>query len=94
MSKEIGSDSEIELPVKLKVHESLFVPLAKWNMLLTGNYRCVQKDEMRPIKDAVHADLELSRSIYDWVGKVSQSIGASEEDLVPFGNMQRLPKGC
>ena len=29
----------IELPVKLKVHESLFVPLSKWNMLMTGKYR-------------------------------------------------------
>src|SRR5688572_3295721 len=31
----------LELPVKLKVHESLFVPLAKWAMLLAGNYRCI-----------------------------------------------------
>jgi len=46
----------IELPVKLKVHESVFVPLAKWAMLLAGNYRCVQRDGMRPIKDAVHSD--------------------------------------
>src|SRR5216684_6581117 len=34
----------IELPVKLKVHDSIFVPLAKWAMLLAGNYRCVLKD--------------------------------------------------
>src|SRR6266566_6399007 len=34
-------DGPIDLPVKLKVHESIFVPLAKWAMLLTGNYRCV-----------------------------------------------------
>ena len=34
----------IELPVKLKVHESVFVPLAKWAMLIAGNYRCVTKD--------------------------------------------------
>jgi hypothetical protein len=26
----------IELPVKLKVHDSVFVPLAKWSMLLAG----------------------------------------------------------
>src|SRR5665213_1182038 len=32
-----GGDT-IELPVKLKVHDSIFVPLAKWSMLLTGNY--------------------------------------------------------
>ena len=49
--------AKIELPVKLKVHDSVFVPLAKWAMLLTGNYRCVQKDAARSIKDAVHSDL-------------------------------------
>ena len=37
-------DGAIELPVKLKVHDSIFVPLAKWAMLLTGNYRCVTQD--------------------------------------------------
>lgn len=77
-------DGEIELPVKLKVHESIFVPLAKWSMLLTGNYRCVQKDEMRSIRDAVHSDLEKSRSVYNWVSSVCESIGASPDDLVPF----------
>ena len=76
--------NKIELPVKLRVHDSLFVPLAKWNMLLTGNYRCVQKNEMQPIKDAVHGDPELSLSVYNFVGEVCQSIGASEEDQVPF----------
>src|SRR5438270_5277813 len=45
----------MELPVKLKVHESVFVPLAKWSMLLAGNYRCVTKDGIRPIKEAVHS---------------------------------------
>src|SRR5262249_54970121 len=47
-------DGTIELPVKLKVHESIFVPLAKWAMLLTGNYRCVQKDTAISIDEAVH----------------------------------------
>ncbi|MFP6749753.1 MAG: hypothetical protein VCD66_19430 [Alphaproteobacteria bacterium] len=86
-------DETIELPVKLKVHESLFVPLAKWNMLLTGNYRCVQKDDMRPIRDAVHGDLELSRSIYGWVGELCLSIGAAEEDLVPFDKYANAAQG-
>ncbi len=89
---DVGGE-EIELPVKLRVHDSLFVPLAKWNMLLTGNYRCVQKDDMRPIKDAVHSDLELSRSIYNWVGEVCQSIGAAKEDLVPFEKYAKAAEG-
>ncbi|MGZ5113746.1 MAG: ketopantoate reductase family protein, partial [Usitatibacter sp.] len=57
----------IELPVKLKVHDSLFVPLAKWAMLLSGNYRCLLDHGVRSIKEAVHADLEASRAVYDWV---------------------------
>src|ERR1051326_6179965 len=43
---------QIELPVKLRVHDSIFVPLAKWAMLLTGNYRCVTKDGAIDIKAA------------------------------------------
>jgi hypothetical protein len=74
----------IELPVKLKVHDSIFVPLAKWAMLIAGNYRCVQKDSVRPIKDAVHSDLAASREMYNWVVKLCVSLGANEADLVPF----------
>ncbi|MBT5265431.1 MAG: hypothetical protein HOL85_11405 [Rhodospirillaceae bacterium] len=83
----------VELPVKLKVHDSIFVPLAKWSMLLTGNYRCVQKDEMRPIKEAVHTDLELSRSIYAWVGGICQTMGAAAGDLVPFEKYANAANG-
>jgi hypothetical protein len=75
---------KIELPVKLKVHESVFVPLAKWSMLLAGNYRCVQKDGMRSIKEAVHTDIEASRSVYEWVVTLCTSLGADRNDLVPF----------
>jgi hypothetical protein len=74
----------VELPVKLKVHDSVFVPLAKWCMLLTGNYRCVQKDGMRAIKEAVHSDLAASRAVYDWVFQLCVKLGAAAEDLVPF----------
>jgi len=75
---------KIELPVKLKVHDSIFVPLAKWAMLLAGNYRCIQRDGIRPIREAVHSDLDTSRSVYDWVVKLCVTLGASEQDLVPF----------
>ena len=75
---------KIELPVKLKVHDSVFVPLAKWSMLLAGNYRCVTKQGIRPIKEAVHSDLNASRAVYNWVGDLCKLLGAKEEDLVPF----------
>ena len=74
----------IELPVKLKVHDSVFVPLAKWPMLLTGNYRCVGATSIRSIREAVHSDLDASRSIYEWVTDVCLALGAREQDLVPF----------
>ncbi len=74
----------LELPVKLKVHDSVFVPLAKWAMLLAGNYRCVQADTVRPIKEAVHGDLAASRAVYEWVVELCVSLGADRGDLVPF----------
>jgi len=75
---------KVELPVKLKVHDSVFVPLAKWAMLLTGNYRCVTKDGPRSIKEAVHTNLDESREVYDWVRELCIKLGAAPEDLVPF----------
>jgi hypothetical protein len=79
----------IELPVKLRVHDSVFVPLAKWSMLLAGNYRCIQKDGMRSIRDAVHADIRASQAVYDWVGRLCMSLGAESKDLVPFEKYAR-----
>ena len=75
---------KIDVPVKLRVHDSIFVPLAKWAMLLAGNYRCVGEDGVRSIKDAVHADLDASRRVYDWVVALCVAMGAAEGDLVPF----------
>ncbi|MBT6278123.1 MAG: hypothetical protein HOI95_28815 [Chromatiales bacterium] len=77
-------EGPIQLPVKLKVHDSVFVPLAKWAMLLTGNYRCIQQGTARSIREAVHTDLEMSRAIYDGVKQLCVEIGAKESDLVPF----------
>lgn len=80
---EHGGES-LELPVKLKVHDSVFVPLAKWAMLLAGNYRCVQAETVRPIQEAVHGDLEATRAVYEWVVGLCVSLGADESDMVPF----------
>ena len=79
-----SGDGAIEIPVKLKVHDSIFVPLAKWPMLMTGNYRCIRPNDMIPIKEAVHGNLEKSREIYDWVSKLCTGLGAESADLVPF----------
>jgi hypothetical protein len=86
-------DGPIEIPVKLKVHDSLFVPLAKWPMLITGNYRCILADRMIPIKEAVHGNLEKSRGVYEWVARLCTGLGADEADLVPFEKYAKAAEG-
>jgi hypothetical protein len=77
-------EGKIELPVKLKTYDSIFVPLAKWAMLLAGNYRCITKDGMRTAQEAVHSDIETSRSVYNFVNDLVVKLGANPNDLVPF----------
>src|SRR5271167_1530545 len=77
-------EGKIELPVKLRVHDSIFVPLAKWSMLLAGNYRCITKDGMRTAQEAVHSNPEESRAVYNFVFDLCVKLGANPADLVPF----------
>jgi hypothetical protein len=79
-----GDGNKIELPVKLRVYDSIFVPLAKWAMLLAGNYRCITKDGMRTAQEAVHSDIETSRSVYNFVNDLCFKLGAAKDDMVPF----------
>src|SRR5262249_54753371 len=69
-------EGRIELPVKLKVHDSIFVPLAKWAMLLAGNYRCITKDGMRTAQEAVHSNIEEARSVYNFVNDLCVNLSA------------------
>lgn len=73
-----------ELPVKLKLHQSLYVPFAKWSMLLTGNYRCVRPGRRRVDPRRRARGPGKSRTIYEWVDELVQKLGASPEDKVPF----------
>jgi hypothetical protein len=86
-------DGAIEIPVKLKVHDSIFVPLAKWPMLIAGNYRCIRRDDMVPIKDAVHANVDKSRAVYDWVWKLCAGLGAEDADMVVFEKYAKAAEG-
>lgn len=83
----------LELPVKVRVHDSLFVPLAKWSMLVTGNYRCVLADDMRSIRDAVHEDLSVSEACYEWVVDLCIKMGGSRDDMVPFEKYAKAATG-
>jgi hypothetical protein len=86
-------EGPIELPVKLKLHQSVFVPLAKWAMLLTGNYRCVTQEGPRPINRSVHDDPEEARSVYEFVLDLCISLGAAPSDLVPFEKYAAAARG-
>src|ERR1700759_2050802 len=79
-----AGDGPVDIPVKLKVHDSIYVPLAKWAMLLTGNYRCVTKDAAININEAVHRDMEASREVYNFVRDLCIRLAAAPDDLVPF----------
>lgn len=84
---------KVDVPVKLKVHESVFVPLAKWAMLMTGNYRCVTRNGPRSIQQAVHSDIDRSRSVYEWVIDLCVALGALREDMVPFEKYAQAANG-
>lgn len=83
----------LEVPVKLKVHDSIYVPLAKWPMLIAGNYRCIRPEQMIAIREAVHGDPEKSRGIYDWVAGLCLQLGAASDDLVPFEKYAQAAQG-
>lgn len=82
-----------DVPVKLRVFDSLFVPFAKWSMLLTGNYRCVLADGARAIRDAVHSDIQQSERIYQRVDEIVRRLGADPEDAVPFAKYASAANG-
>ena len=88
-----AGDGPIEIPVKLKVHDSIFVPLAKWPMLMAGNYRCIRRDEMISIKDAVHMNVDKSREVYEWVWELCTALGARDDDMVPFEKYAKAAEG-
>lgn len=88
-----GGEGPAEIPVKLKVHDSIFVPLAKWPMLIAGNYRCITQEGAIPIRDAVHGDLATSKAVYEWVSQLCLRLGAEREDLVPFDKYAKAAEG-
>jgi len=81
-----------DVPVKLRVFDSLFVPFAKWAMLATGNYRCITPDGPQSIRDSVHSDITKSKEIYDFVNHLVVSLGADKVDMVPFNKYAAAAK--
>lgn len=80
-------------PVQLLAQQSLHVPLAKWPMLIAGNCRCLTRNGIRPIAEAVHADLAASEQLYDAVCKLALALGTRTADLVPFAAYAQAARG-
>ena len=60
-----------DVPVKLRIYDSLFCADGKMEHALTGNYQCVQRNGVRPICDAVHNNIEASAGMYSWVDQLA-----------------------
>ena len=74
-------------PVHMLARRSIFTPLSKWPMLVTGNCRCVQEVAAPiSIKDAVYQNLHESRLLFDAVNFCLRGVGAPRESLVLFKN--------
>ena len=76
------------------MHDSIFVPLAKWPMLIAGNYRCIrpERHDSDPARRCT-ATSTTSREIYDWVASLCAGLGAEDADLVPFEKYAKAAEG-
>jgi hypothetical protein len=48
---------------------------------------------MISIKDAVHANPDQSRQVYDWAEKLCKALGADDADMVPFEKYAKAAEG-
>ena len=72
-------------PVNMLTRSSIFVPLSKWPMLVTGNCRCLCDEEgVISINRAVTQNLDESRLLYDSVNACLETLGCPKAPVVPF----------
>jgi hypothetical protein len=48
------------------------------------SYRCITADGMRTAQEAVHSNIEESKSVYNFVFDLCVKLGTAPSDLVPF----------
>src|SRR6202040_526177 len=53
----------------------------------------IRPDGMISINEAVHANIDKSREIYDWVWKLCTRLGADDADMVPFEKYAKAAEG-
>ena len=54
---------------------------------------CIRQEDMIPIRDAVHGNVDKSREVYDWVSTLCIGLGAGSADLVPFEKYAKAAEG-
>lgn len=96
----IAADTDASCPqgrspsVRIVATSDLYTPLAKWPMLISGNCRCMRVDAAPvSIAEAVHADFDASRAIYNWTADLAHKAGAPRDVLVPFERYADVAKG-
>jgi hypothetical protein len=89
---EVGTELQ-RVPTMLLAQRSLFVPLAKWPMLLTGNCRCFSSGGVRSIGETVQSDLAASAAIYGQVTNLLVAMGADARSLVDFASYAKAAEG-
>lgn len=72
------------LGISLKEYQNPWVSVSKWPMLMTGNYRCLQRGQLFSIADAVKRDLKKSKALYNEVSANMAKLGAPRSALIPF----------
>lgn len=70
--------------VRLRPHPSNHIPLSKWPMLITGNFRCLTDGQPFSIGEAVGRNLRESRVLYEWITEICLVLGADKSIMVPF----------
>ena len=80
---EVNGEKKIELPVKLKVHDWYSCRSPSGPCSSPATYRCVLPVACAPSR-RVPADVEASRTIYNWVVELCVSLGANRDEMAPF----------
>lgn len=86
------NNKKVRIPINLNIYDSVYVPISKWPMLITGNYRCLVTDGIVSIKEAIFKNIEESKRIYNDVIKLCLLIGADEKNLINFDTYLRAAK--
>jgi ketopantoate reductase len=77
-------DEMVHPCVRLRPSTDRFIALAKWPMLITGNFRCLTEGAPVPIRDAVCHDEIESQDLYAWVQALCLRLGVKQSSVVPF----------